>query len=215
MQASLFGDTVPPVSQEDTHHELRPEKKTKRRREIAEEPEHTLFGIAETKAQARRRAREIVQLLGAIEDAPQALECRAGQIETLQYFVDRSKEIALSLNDLDSLGRLIGDTEELLTDGERRAMRRNEKIWRPIPIGWIGARPGEMYPAALHRKEIAYLRQVQRELRQEITEIRDGTEECKAALDALRAVGPLPEDIAQRYALTPDGHHPPSTEKKT
>jgi hypothetical protein len=128
--------------------------------------------------------------------------------------VDRSKEIALSLNDLDALGRLIGDIDELLTEGERHAMRRNEKIWRPIPIGWLGARPGQMYPAALHRKEVAYLREVQRELRQEMTEIRDNAEKSKTALDGLRAVGPLPEDIARQYALTPDGYHLPSTEKK-
>jgi hypothetical protein len=47
-----------------------------------------------------------------------------------------------------------------------------------------------------------------------MTEIRDGAKECKAALDGFRAVGPLPEDIARRYALTPDGHQLPSTEKK-
>jgi hypothetical protein len=209
MQARLFDFAA---SQPEIKPGCAPRKQIQRRRE-AEEPVQTLFGVVETKAQARRRAREIVRLLGAVEDAPETIDTRAGQIETLQYFVDRSKRIALDLNDLDSLQRLIGDTEELLTEGEYRAMRRNEKIWRPIPIGWLGTRPGQMYPAALHRKEIAYLRQMQRELQEEIANIREGAKECSAALDVLRAVGPLPEDIARHCALTPDGRRPPKADK--
>lgn len=211
MQTSLFDDAF---SQADIQHGSQTQKTVHRRREPPKEPLRTLFGIVETKAQARRRAREIVRLLGAVEDAPQAIDCRSGQIETLQYFVERSHNVALDLNDLDALQRLIGDTEELLTDGERRAMRRNEKIWRPYPIGWLGARAGQMYPAALHRKEIVYLRGMQRELREEITNIRDGTEESKNALEALRSLGPLPGDIAQQYALTPAGYGPPPAEKR-
>src|SRR5262249_31576361 len=104
-------------------------------------------------------------------------------------------------------------TEEILTEGERTAMRRNEKIWRRYPVGWLGVRPGQMYPAALHRKEIAYLRQMQRELREEMADIRDGAEECETALEVLRAVGPLPDDIARQYALTADGHRLPRADK--
>ena len=206
MQASLFDDAL---LQADIEHGSQPKKQIKRRRESPEEPVRTLFGVVETKAQARRRAREIVRLLGAVGDAPEAIQSHAGHIETIQYFVDRSQQIALDLNDLDALQRLIGDTEEILTEGERRAMRRNEKIWRRYPVGWLGARPGHIYPAALHRKEIAYLREMQRELRAEMTDIRDGAQECEAGLDALRALGPLPDDIARQYALTPDGHRLP------
>jgi hypothetical protein len=210
MQASLFDDAF---SQPATKHGSEPQKQIRHRRESPDEPVQTLFGIVETKAQARRRAREIVRLLGAVEDAPQAIDCRTAQIDTIQYFVDRSQQIALDLNDLDALQRLVGDTEELLTDGERRAMHRNEKIWRPYPIGWLGARFGQMYPAALHRKEIAYLRKVQQELRQEITDIQDGAEEAAQVLEALRALGPLPDDIARHYALTPTGHRSVPAEK--
>lgn len=210
MQASLFDDAI---SQIDEKHGSQPEKQIKRRRESAEEPVRTLFGVVETKAQARRRAREMARLLSAIEDAPEALECRASQIEALQYFMDRSKKVALDLNDLDALQRLIGDTEELLTEGERRAMRRNDKIWRPFPLGWLGVRPGQMYPAALHRKEIAYLRDIQHQLHEEITAIRESLPECEIALEALRALGPLPDDIARQHRLTPEGHRLPRAEK--
>lgn len=154
-----------------------------------------------------------MRLLDAVEDAPEAIASRIGHIEALQYFVDRSNQIALDLNDLDALQRSIGDLEELLTNGERLAMRRNEKIWRPYPIGWLGARPGQMYPAALHRKEIAYLRQIEREMREEIPVIRDGAKESENALEVLRAVGPLPDDIARQYALTPEGHRLSPAEK--
>lgn len=210
MQASLFTDTE---SQPPLKHGSQPERQTTRPREPVDEPVRTLFGVVETKAQARRRAREIVRLLNAVEDAPEAIESRVAHIEALQYFVDRSNNIALDLNDLDALQRTVGDTEELLTDGERQAMRRSEKIWRPYPIGWLGARPGQMYPAALHRKEIAYLRQIEREMREEITAIRDGAKECESALEVLRAVGPLPDDIARQYALTPEGQRLPPAEK--
>lgn len=212
MQASLFADTE---SQPALKHESQPQRQTTRQGEPVDEPVRTLFGIVETKTQARRRAREIVRLLGAVEDAPEAIESSAGHIETIQYFVDRSNKIALDLNDLDALQRLVGDTEEVLTESERLAMRRNEKIWRRYPIGWLGARPGQMYPAALHRKEIAYLRQMQRELRDEMTAIRDGAKECETALEVLRAMGPLPDDIARQHALTRDGHRLPSAEKST
>ena len=209
MQASFFDEAPQPPIKQRTQRQ----KQSKSECEAREEPVPGLFGVIETKAQARRRAREIVRLLGAVEDAPEAIECRAGQIDALEYFVERSNEVALSLNDLDALERLIGDTEELLTEGERRAMRRNKKIWRPIPIGWIGARPGEMYPAALHRKEIAYLRGMERELREEITTIRENLPKCETALEALRALGPLRDDIARQCGLTPEGHRLPRAEK--
>lgn len=86
-------------------------------------------------------------------------------------------------------------------------MRKNEKIWRPYPLSWLGARLGQMYAAALHRKEIAYLRTLQKELREEIEAITEGAAQHQAELELLRAVGPLPTNVAERYGLTADGHH--------
>jgi len=60
-----------------------------------------------------------------------------------------------------------------------------------------------MYAAALHPKEVAYLRQMQESIREEAVAIIAGVADAQAELAALKAIGPLPEDIAQRYALTP------------
>ena len=149
----------------------------------------------------------MARLLGAVEEAPAAIECRREHIDVLAYFIERSKLVAIDLNDRDGLLRMVGDTEELLTERERLAMRNNEKIWRPYPLGWLGARPGQMYAAAFHHKEIAYLRQLQKELREEMKAIAEGAAQCQTDLELLRAAGPLPDDVAQRYSLTPDGDH--------
>lgn len=200
MQASLFPEEISPRCSE-----VRSVPAKRAYRPEPTEPEHTLFGIVETKTQARKRAQEMVRLIGAIDDAPVAIECRAEHIAALAYFIERSNKVALDPNDLDGLMRMVGDTQELLSEGECRAMR-NKNIWRMYPLGWIGTRPGDMYPAALHPKEIHYLRQVQDELREEMEAIREGAELCKADLGRLRAVGPLPEDVAKRYSLTPNGY---------
>lgn len=165
----------------------------------------TLFGPIETKAQARKRAQRIVHLLGAIEEAPQAIRCCESHTEALEYFIERSLQVQLDPNDRDGLQRLIGDTEEVLTEEDCNEMRSNQEIWRPYLVGWIGARPGDMYAAALHPKEVDYLHNVQESVREDMEVVASGVQECQAELAALKALGPLPEDIAQRYALTPEG----------
>ncbi len=202
MQESLFAEEIAatPVRRELP---TTPVKRT--RAPSPTEPECTLFGIVETKAQARKRAQQLVRLIGAIEEAPEAMQSRAEHIDTLAYFIERSRQVALDPNDLDGLIRMVGDTQELLTEAEYRAMR-NKNIWRVYPLGWIGTRPGQMYPAALHPKELKYLRELQDELREEMEAIREDVERCKAELELLRAVGPLPDEVTQRYSLTPDGH---------
>lgn len=202
MQQALFED----IQILDSRPEAR-NKSTKRFRPApATEPKRTLFGVIETKAQAGKRAQQLVQLIGAVEDAPVAIECHRSHIDVLAYFIERSKRAALDLNDRDGLLRMVGDTQELLTERECLAMRKNEMIWRPYPLGWLGSRPGQMYAAALHRKEIAYLRTLQKELREEIEAITEGAAQCQAELELLRAVGPLPNDVAERYGLTATGH---------
>jgi hypothetical protein len=165
-----------------------------------------LFGLVETKAQARRRAKRIVQLSGAVEEAPGVISSCGNHIDTLRYFIERSLQVELHPNDRDGLQRLLGDTEEVLTEADCEEMRSNPEIWRPYPVGWIGARAGEMYAAALHSKEIAYIREVQPSIREEITSIVAAVEIAQTELAALKAIGPLPEAVAQHYALTPEGN---------
>ncbi len=211
MQHTLFG-TLPdtPLADEQEQVPAGPKSRTARKDPSQRsEPKQTLFGIVETKAQARKRAQEIVRLLGAVEDAPEAIACRRAHIETTDYFIDRSNGIALDPNDRDGLLRCVGDLEELLEEEDCQAMRDNGAIWRPYPCCWLGKRPGEVYAAALHPKEIAYLREVQAEMREEIEAITEGAKQCQSELEQLRTLGPLREDIAQRYGLTTSGERNP------
>jgi hypothetical protein len=199
MQQTLFG------SWEGKRTHTKPCSIAKRRAQTEdEEPTQTLFGPVETKSQARRRAKRIVQLLGAIEDGPEAIRSCENHIDTLQYFIERSLQVELDPNDRDGLQRLVGDTEEVLTESDCEEMRSNPQIWRPYLVGWLGARIGEMYAAALHPKEVAHLRQMQEGIREEASAIVAAVADAQAELVALKAIGTLPEDIAQRYALTPD-----------
>jgi hypothetical protein len=201
MQQTLFGYC------ETTGGKARTRPISKRSPQIDEgEPLRTLFGLVETKAQARRRAKRIVQLLGAIEDAPDVMSSCENHIDILRYFIERSLQVELHPDDRDGLQRLLGDTEEVLTEADCEEMRSNPKIWRPYPVGWIGARAGEMYAAALHPKEIAYLREIQQSILDEVASIVAGVEDAQTELAALKAIGPLPEAIAQHYALTPEGN---------
>lgn len=203
MQQSLFQS--PSNSTSTQAPELHGAAPIRRKVTHPSEPERTLFGLVETKRQARKRAQEIVRLIDAIETAPEAIAYREQHIESLAYFIERSRKVKLDPNDLDGLVRMVGDTQWLLTEGECHAMHR-KKIWRLYPLGWLGVRPGQMYPAALHPKEIAFLREMQDELRDEMEAITAGAEVCESELVTLRAVGSLPDDVAERYSLTPDGH---------
>ncbi len=146
-----------------------PRKQKKIRRKAAREPrvDHTLFGIAESDAAATKRARAIAALITNLEEIPELIEIRRHDIRALAYFIRRSSEVKLDPNDLDGLGRLVGPTEDLLTARDWQQLRRR-KIWREYPPGYLGMRPGSVYPAALHEKEIAYLREMQELCRNEI-----------------------------------------------
>jgi hypothetical protein len=203
MQPTLFGPL------ESTNPELtsaRPKPCRRPRYENEpDEPEATLFGPVETKAQARRRAQRMVRLIGAIEDTPETLACYENDIRTLEYFIERGSAGTLSPNDRDGLLRFVGDLEELLSGDDCLEMQDNPEIWKPLPLGWLGTRPGDLYASGLHPKEIAYLLHLQEERREEKTTVLTGAEEAKGELSKLKSVCLLPADIATRYSLTPMG----------
>src|SRR5947209_6577463 len=107
MQSSLFGAIDPGRHERVT----KPQKsKAAKSRPDPGEPELTLFGGSETKAQARKRARRISHLVHFLREAPLALTCFENDIHTLDYFIERGADCALTPADLDGLLRFVGDT---------------------------------------------------------------------------------------------------------
>lgn len=203
MQPTLFAP-LEPSSPEFRSGRPKPNRVPRHDNE-PDEPETTLFGLVETKAQARRRAQRIVRLIGTIEEAPEILACYENDIRTLEYFIERGATDTLTPNDRDGLLRFVGDLEELLTEDECDEMRDYAEIWKPYPSGWFGTLPGELYASALHPKEIAYLRERQEERRNEMTAVLAGAEEARTELAKLKSICPLPDDVATRHGLTPTG----------
>ncbi len=208
MQTTLFG----PLEAKDRHSATvrgKPSRvspsHTSRDQEESAEPEATLFGPVETKAQARKRAQRIVRLIGTIEEAPDILACYEGDITTLDYFIERGTNGTLSPNDHDGLRRFVGDLDEILTEDDCREMRDRADIWKPLPGGWLGNVPGLLYASALHLKEVAYLRQLQEDRRDEILAVLEGVETAKSELPKLKSICPIPAEIANRFGLTPMG----------
>ena len=164
----------------------------------------SLFGVTETRAEARTRARTIAEHCATLAEAPEAIETRQSQVVQVQYFIDRSNACALDENDLDALMHEI-DTSECLEDGDLDEMHANAAIWRDYMPGWGGAQPGDKYPAQLHRKEIEYLTEVRDQCAEEAVTIQQNADAVRAELDTLRAVGPLYPDDAKRHNLTVEG----------
>ena len=169
-------------------------------------PTQTLFGIVESKSEARARAKELVKIHGAIREAPEAMEVREGQAAQLAYFIKRSDACQLDLNDKDGMMRTIGLLDDMLDEADCAFMRRHKKWWRKVPKGWLGCKGGDHYYCTkLHPKEISYLREQIADLQAEIEAIQEAVPALKIQLAELAAVAPLPEDIAKHYALTVDG----------
>jgi hypothetical protein len=204
MQPTLFGP-LEPSNPEVGSGRPKPNRVARHDNE-SDELVTTLFGLVETKAQARRRAQRIVRLIGTIEEGPEILACYENDIWMLEYFIERGTTGTLTPNDRDGLLRFVRDLEEVLTEDDCRDMRDNPAIWKSFPVGWPGAAPRDLYAAALHPKEIAYLRQRQEERRDEITDVLAGAEEASAELAQLKSICPLPDDVASRYSLTPMGN---------
>ena len=171
--------------------------------------EVTLFGVIETKTETRDRAKRLAELYASLRDAPGAIGCRKGHTMDLQYFIDRSRKRRMGPNDWDGLHRLIGDPEYLLTDRERAAHRRNPKNWRRYKYGWLNQPPGQKWPCCMHPKEVAYLVGQLDELQDEIVAIELSIPEIQAEAKALRDIGPIPKDVADRYGLTEAGEPKP------
>jgi hypothetical protein len=203
MQPTLFGPLEPPDRELEAGQSKPP--RAPRRQNESDEPVATLFGFVETKAQARKRAQRLVRLIGIIEDAPETLACYENDIRTLEYFIERGTIGTLTPNDRDGLLRFVGDLEELLTEDECREMQDDPDIWKALPTGWLGTRLGDLYASALHPKEIAYLRQLQEERRDEMIAVLTSAAEARDELPELKSIGPLPDDIAIRYCITPMG----------
>lgn len=167
--------------------------------------ERTLFGSVEGKRESIARAKKLAEIYAAIREAPDALDCRRGQIMDLDYFIERSREKKIDPNDRDGLLRSIGDPEDLLTERDCAAMRRNKKLWKPYPTGWLGATRGQLYCCQLHPKEIKYLEGLKAEIAAEVTAIETNLPLLQEEATQLRLIGRLPADVAERHRLTEDG----------
>jgi len=161
--------------------------------------------IPESKREAASRAIKLSELYASIADAPEEIAVREDQANMLSYMIDKSNKCQLDLNDLDGLMRLGCDTEDLLTERDCKRWRANAKIWKPYPAGWMGYSPGRKYPAQLHPKEINYLKETRETVFDELAAIKGNLPYIEKEIEQLRAVGPLPKDIAERHKLTVDG----------
>lgn len=159
----------------------------------------------ETAAEARARAKELVAHYEALHEAPEAIAVRKYQHQLLAYFIEKSSRCALDMNDHDGLQREVGALEDILTDRECRQMRRNKRIWKPVPRWWVGWRKGQTYPAQLHPKEVEHLASLQKEVDEELAAIQVNVPIIQELIAKLRMAGPLPERIASTYKLTVDG----------
>lgn len=164
----------------------------------------TLFGIMESKTEARDRARSLRDLYSSLRDAPDVLACRRSLVDQIQTFIDRSNAKTFDLNWHDGLVRLTG-LEELLTERDCAQMRNNKKLWKWYKPGWLGSHGPVRYCCQLHPKEIAYLERQMAEIQHEIDNIEINVPLLKEQAEALRAVGPFPKELAERYQLTEDG----------
>src|SRR5579885_1935414 len=171
MQRALFPETPSPSKV------CKQPKNRKVRRRQDSGLTMTLFGPLESKSESARRARKIVELLGFIEEAPEAIHCCEHDVWMLSYFIERSEQKLLDPNDRDGLIRLVGDLEELLSEEDCQEMLDDRSIWRAYPPGWLGMGPGDRYAVALHGKEIAYLRKLATGRRQDQAAIIESTGE--------------------------------------
>ena len=170
--------------------------------------ELTLFGVIESKTEAKQRAERMSLLIARIDDAPDERKCIRSQYNCLTYFIDRAQAKKLDPNDLDGLQRSIGDLSDLLTAKDAAEMEANPRIWKHYTgkwEGWAGALPRHRFCITLHKKEIDYLREVRDEQTGLMIALRHALNSYRRELTQLRAVADLPEEIAKRYQLTPKG----------
>jgi hypothetical protein len=167
--------------------------------------ELTLFEVIESKTEIRERAKALSELYASLRDAPEAIDCRTSQVMHLQSFVERSAKRMFDANWWDGLQRCIGDPEELLTARDLAAMRRDKSYWKKSQWNHLCCPKGTIYRCKLHPKEIALLEKYKLEVQSELNNIKMNLPLLKDEIQRLRAIGPLPKDIAERYRLTEDG----------
>jgi hypothetical protein len=163
----------------------------------------------ESRSEARERADKIATLIAAIGDAPRSIAFLKDGIENLTYYIRRAKKRQLDPNDHDGLIRLTGGMPIAeLTQKECDYMNR-AKVWRRFTgkwKGWVGTRETDVFCTTLHPREIEMLQTEVNNCNNEIWGIRQSVPHWNKELRPLRAMGDIPEDIAKRFNLTPDGH---------
>lgn len=170
--------------------------------------ELTLFGVIESKTEAKKRAERISLLVSRIADGPDDRKCIRSQYNQITYFITKAKAKKMDPNEHDGLQRTVGDLSGLLTDKECKEMSDNPKIWKSYTgdfAGWCGATHRDRYCTTLHKKEIAYLEECRDEVVNNMLDLREALRDYRRELTTLRAVADLPEEIAKRYQLTPQG----------
>jgi hypothetical protein len=170
--------------------------------------ELTLFGVIESKTEAKKRAERISLLVSRIADGPDDRKCIRSQYNQITHFVTKAKAKKMDPNEHDGLQRTIGDLSGLLTEKECAEMRDNPRIWKAYTgdfAGWCGSTPRDRYCTTLHKKEIAYLEECRAEVVSNMLNLREALSSYRRELAELRALADLPEEIAKRYQLTPKG----------
>jgi hypothetical protein len=163
----------------------------------------------ETKAEARDRARAIVRCLGLITDLPEFLETVEYYAALAELWIEKGQAGKLTLDDWDGIVRNISEVDYEVTERDERAMQRDASYWTPSPTGWIGYKEGELFRSKLHPKELKMLRWILSDLDEQRIAAPKAAAAAEKQLRRLRKIGALPEDIANRHALTEGGYYKP------
>lgn len=167
----------------------------------------TLFGVVESKRDSAARAKKLADLWATEQDLPESIEAAHATAAACQYFIDRSNRHALDPNDWDGLIRFC-DTTECLEDEDRAEMESHPEAWRPYSgewKGWAGMPETASFAVCLHAKELEFLTEAAASQDEEAAELEAYLAAVRAEIASLRAVGPLPADLANKYGLTEDG----------
>lgn len=145
----------------------------------------------ETKKDAIERAKRLQFLQMRIAETPSTLEALHGNMGDIEFFIKRSLQGTFDCHCHDGLQRLPHSFEEMcdVPGHEYDAWVRNEAPYR-----------NKLHPAT-----ITVLNQSKELCRSMIANGKARLPEMEAEVHRLKAVGPLPEDVANKCRLTIDG----------